>query len=147
MSLRLTIILGGLITLGCGQPPLEQSFFNKPAAGRVERLRQYSLEDQYKIFRYGNDRIEPPAMELADPIAERGSSAVPFLRARLDSAVDDQAIRDIVLIFQTMARSRTYEVRSDASLMAELTSKVAQVKNKEWQEICMTMLQRIKHKE
>jgi hypothetical protein len=144
MNLRITIIAGCLMTFGCWRQSLEQSFFDKPSKGRLERIRQYSLEDQYKIFRYGNDRIEPPIMELADPIAEKGASAIVFLRAQLDPATDDRTIRDILLIFETMARARTYNVRSDTALMIDLTSKVAQMKDKEWRAICMKMLQRIK---
>lgn len=144
MNLRITVIAGYLIAFGCGRQSFEQSFFEKPASSRLERLREYSLADQYKIFRYGNDKIEPPIMELADPIAERGPSAIPFLRAQLDLAADDQTIRDILLIFETMGRSRTYNVRSDGTLVAELTSKIAQMKDAEWQAICMKMLQRIK---
>ena len=41
-------------------------------------MRSASLEDQYKIFRYGMDKREPPASWLAEPIAARGSSAIPF---------------------------------------------------------------------
>jgi hypothetical protein len=43
-----------------------------------------------------------------------------------------------------MARSRTYKVASDGTLVAELTSKIAQMKDTEWQAICTKMLQRIK---
>ena len=52
---------------------------------RIDRFRQYSLVDQYKIFRYGVEAVEPPLMGLADPIAERGASAVPFLLNQLTS--------------------------------------------------------------
>src|SRR2546423_8194613 len=131
------------IAAGCSGKSLEQRFFDMPPANRLQRLRDYSLEDQYRIFRYGNDRIEPPIMELAKPIAERGKGAVPLLHARLRAASDDQTVRDILLLFQTMIRLRTYNVRADLSLMADLRSKVSELKNRPWGETCKKMLDRI----
>lgn len=147
MNLRTIIIVGCLIAPGCKRDDLEQNFFDKPPTSRLDRMRQCSLEDQYKIFRYGNDRIEPPIMELADPIAEKGALAIPFLRAQLSSAKDDQTIRDILLIFEAMAHSRAYDVKLDEVLMRELGEKVGQMKDAQWREICMRMLQRIKRVE
>jgi hypothetical protein len=95
---------------GCSGKSLEQSFFEKRPHDRVERLRRYSLEEQYRIFRYGNDRIGPPIMELAKPLAERGDTAIPFLYAQLRRAADDQTLRDILLVFETMTRLRTYDL-------------------------------------
>ena len=131
------------IATGCSGQNLEQKFFDIPPANRLQRLRDYSLEDQYRIFRYGNDRIEPPIMELAKPIAERGKAAVPFLHTRLRAASDDQTVRDILLLFQTMIRLRTYNVRADLSLMADLRSKVSDAKNRPWGVTCKKMLDRI----
>src|SRR6266404_4762578 len=128
---------------GCSGQSLEQKFFDAPPASRLQRLRSYSLEDQYRIFRYGNDQIEPPIMELAKPIAERGKAAVPFLRAKLSAAPDDQTLRDVLLIFQTMMRLRTYSVKSDALVMTGLRSKVSEFKNRPWGETCRKMLDRI----
>lgn len=144
MSIRIVTVFICFIAFGCKHDRLEETFFDKPPADRLERLRhQYSLEDQYKIFRYGNDRIEPPVMELAEPIAERGSAAVPFLLGQLNSS-DDLTVRDILLIFQTMARSRSYDVKHDRTLMAVLTSKVSGMKREGWRKACEDMLQAIK---
>src|SRR6266704_1666653 len=71
ITARVACALACLLTWGCDHP-MERSFFREPAGATVERLRRYELPDQYKIFRYGIDRYEPPAFELADPIAERG---------------------------------------------------------------------------
>ena len=84
-------------------------------------------------------------VDLADPIAERGAAAVPFLVEQLKSRTDDLTVRDILLIFETMARLKSYDVKGDAALMNLLASKVAGVKHKEWRSVCFEMLQRIKH--
>ncbi len=143
MSIRVVLAFAWLLVVGCEDRDLEQKFFSQPAATRLERMRQYSLADQYKIFRYGNDKREPPAMSLADPIAERGATAVPFLLDQIHSHPGDITLRDILLIFETMATSKSYDVRSDAGLMAELTSRVSGMKDALWQDNCKKMLQRI----
>ncbi|HEU5232517.1 MAG TPA: hypothetical protein VFU50_06630 [Terriglobales bacterium] len=145
MSIRLILAFACLLlVIGCEEHDLEQKFFKQPAATRLERMRQYPLADQYKIFRYGNDKREPPAMSLADPIAERGAAAIPFLLDQLNSHPDDITLRDILLIFETMATSKSYDVAADASLMKTLTSRVVSMKDTQWQDNCRNMLQRIK---
>ncbi len=83
-------------------------------------------------------------MELAGPIAERGAAAVPFLVDQLNTSEDDIAVRDILLIFKRMEASGSYNVKADTRLMGVLASKVSRVKDKDWQAICLKMLQRIK---
>ncbi len=83
-------------------------------------------------------------MELANPIAERGASAVPFLMEQLNASAEDIAVRDILLIFETMEASGSYNVKADAPLMGVLASKVSGMKDKDWQAICLKMLQGIK---
>lgn len=143
-ALVLIVLCGILLLLGCEDHELEENFFKQPLANRVERLRSYPLADQYKIFRYGNDRKEPPFMDLADPIAEQGAKAVPFLLDQLNSESHDIAVRDILLIFETMATSKSYDVKSDSVLMNALSSKVSAMKDEEWKSICLKMLQRIR---
>jgi hypothetical protein len=103
MRLLIVWVFACLFAFGCNHQHLEESFFDRPPEDRVERLRQYSLEDQYKIFRYGNDKIEPPLMELAEPIAEKGATAIQFLVTRLNLKTDDVTVRDVLLILETMA--------------------------------------------
>ena len=82
-------------------------------------------------------------MGLADPIAERGALAVPFLVNRLRESTDDLEVRDILLILNTMAAMRTYDVASDAMLMSTLASKVEHVSDRGWRDIDQKALQRI----
>jgi len=143
-ALALTLIFGTFLMLGCEDDALEDNFFKQPLANRVERLRSYPLADQYKIFRYGMTRKEPPFMDLAEPIAERGATAVPFLLEQLNSDPHDVAVRDILLIFETMATIKSYDVKSDVVLMGVLCSRVSAMKDKDWKDICSRMLQRVK---
>ena len=83
-------------------------------------------------------------MELAGPIAERGAEAVPFFVSKLKVDEDDIAVRDILLIFERMEASGSYDVKADASLMTLLTSKVSEMKDKGWQDTCLKKLERIR---
>src|SRR5690348_6843879 len=94
---KVVCAVASLVLIGCGWCPghnMEKTFFHGfPPQNRLERFRQYPLEDQYKIFRYGADCIEPPQMVFADPIAERGAAAVPFLLTQLQANPDDATVR------------------------------------------------------
>jgi len=130
---------------GCGNYKFERHVvFDGPAAMRIDRVRQYPLEDQYRIFRYGNDVVEPPILDLAKPIAERGATAVPFLLKQLDAHSDDTTLRDLLVIFQEMELSKSFEVKADPALMDKLDIRVRAIKDNEWRAICSKMLRRIK---
>ena len=133
-----------LVDFGCddGRFPLEKSFFREPAR-RVERFRRYALPEQYKIFRYGMTR-EPPDFELTEPIAEHGSVAVPFFLEQLNGTPDDETVKDVLLIFEAMARLKTYDVRGDAAVMTTLTSKASTMKDKFWKAEAAKTLKSIK---
>jgi len=139
------LLLGTFILLGCENHDLEENFFKQPLANRVERLRGYPLAEQYRIFRYGNDKKEPPFIDLAEPIAERGAAAVPFLVDQLNSESQDIAVRDILLVFETMATTKSYDVKSDAALMGTFSSKVSTMKDQGWKDTCLKMLKRIRN--
>ena len=74
------------------------------------------------------DKREPPNVELADPIAERGKMAVPFLMEQLIGKPDNGMVNDVLLIFEAMARLHTYNVRADQSVTTTLTARVAEMK-------------------
>jgi hypothetical protein len=140
------LVLTCIFLMACNGGRLEKDFFFKHSlADRVERMRQYSLEDQYRIFRYGNDKIEPPDLALANPIAEKGASAIPFLTEQLKSSTDDLAVRDILLILRTMLRFNTYEVKQDAALMSVLEKRISTMKSADWQGFCREKLENIKN--
>jgi len=139
-----TGLLCFLALLSCGNHRMEKQFFTGSPKTRNQRLRQYSLDDQYKIFRYGVDSIEPPLLDLADPIVERGPAAVPFLLNQLALARNDIAVRDALQVFGDMAATKSYDVRSDQAVMKALEGKVNAMKDDQWRSICLKMLGRIK---
>ena len=118
-----------LFLLACNHHKLERDFFsNHPLDTRIERIRQYSLPDQYRIYRYAHDKIEPPLLDMADPIAEKGANAIPFLKEQLKIDKDDLAVRDIVYVLEKMRRLKTFDARTDPALIQLLKSRIFSMK-------------------
>lgn len=134
-----------LLLSGCKGHSIERTFFHKPPATRLERLRGLALPDQYKIYRYGMDFIEPPTMLLSGPIAERGAQAVPFLKKELRATEDFVTLRDILIILETMQTTHTYDVKDDRELMKILVTRDANVHDPENQKFCEEMILRIRN--
>ena len=65
MSMLLALFLACFMALGCRDHHLEKGFFDKPPADRVERLRQYSLDDQYKTPERTASGLFGPALSLS----------------------------------------------------------------------------------
>jgi hypothetical protein len=136
-----------VLFVGCRSRRLEKDFFFKnPPATRIQRLRRYSLEDQYRLFRYGNDKFEPPLTGLAEPIAEKGKTVVPFLLGKVGPGTDDIAVRDVLLVFETMSSIRSYDVKSDELIMNTLRSRISTMNDDGWKTVGSHMLQRIEAK-
>lgn len=107
-------------------------------------MRTYPLEQQYLIYRYGMDVIHPPLMDLADPIAEKGVVAIPFIRGKLQDDPGDLAVRDILLILDRMISLKSYDVASDTALIDNLQKRVDGMKDTGWRLISVKSLNRIK---
>lgn len=140
----LCLVMCGISVVGCASNRLEKDFFfDNPAATRIDRLRQLSLEEQYRVFRFGNDEIHPPLIGLALPIAEKGREAVPFLLEQIEPSTEDVAARDILQLFETMESIKSYDVKSDAVVMDALRDLVASMSDSGWRDVCEKMLGRI----
>lgn len=137
------LICALLITCNNKDSQLEKKFFNLPPAERSAMMHSSSLGDQYKIFRYGMDKKVPPLLSLAEPIAERGSSAIPFLTEQLKSSTDDAAVWDILVVLTRMADSHTYEVKRDTELISLLEKRISTMKDAWWRNHCKGDLEQI----
>lgn len=148
-SFLITLVLGGFLAFaGCSNHKLEKDFFfGAPAATRMDRLRQYSLEDQYRLYRYGSDKFHPPLIGLAKPIAERGCGATPFLLEKLNPPVDDIAVRDVLHIFATMSTINSCDVKSNLPVMDVLRRRVEAMRDGDWKKVCEEMIKRIESAE
>jgi hypothetical protein len=120
------------------------AFFQMPLKDRLAHFTTYSIREQYAIYIYGNQKLEPPAMYLARPFGAEGAKVVPLLRARLAAASDDATIRDIVLVFSEMSSQGAVRVAQDQKLMKLLTDSVAKMKDPGWRSISEHELEKIR---
>jgi hypothetical protein len=137
-------LLSCALLFSCNNQKFENHFFQGPRETRLQRMRQYSLLEQYKIYRFGHDTIEPPALELAAPIIEKGGAAIPFLTKQLESDKDDLAVRDILFLLRGMMWRQTYDVTKNPTLIQILDRRVQEIKNANVQYSSRTMLDNIK---
>src|SRR2546423_15222357 len=84
LRLALTLILFTFFLGECNSVPSEyQAFLALSPEQRQVEMRKLPLEKQLEYYFVGLDYVHPPDVGLADPIAEQGMKAVPFLLKRL----------------------------------------------------------------
>jgi hypothetical protein len=140
---------------GCFQPAdraldkqctnLAYSFFRLPLQEQIEEFRKRDAEDQYPMLICGNQAIHPPAQYLIRPLAQEGQPAAAFLKKKLLTATDDLTIRDIIMVFAEMNRSRTYDVINDRDLMTLIQSRAGAMKDPGWKIFVNQQLSEIGH--
>jgi len=123
---------------------LAKTYFSKPLKSTIDDFSDYNVEKQYAIFICGNQYMHPPMLHLAEPFAREGEKIVPFLKARLLEADDDLTVRDIVLVFNWMAREKTYDVAGDGDLMKILQAKINSMKDADWRRLSEQNLDEIR---
>ena len=125
-------------------PKLNKTFFRKPTSEQMAQFSGLDIGDQYAVFICGNQVREPPSIHLATPFAKEGRSVVGFLKTKLTAATGDLTIRDILLVFSEMSRSKSYDVAGDADLMKVITEAVDRVKDPFWKKTSEQSLSEIR---
>jgi hypothetical protein len=134
-----------LAASGCDQvdgvdcEPYLNTLFRLPPAEKIVKFEGYDLPTQYQIYLCGVQVVHPPALELANALANRGAVATPFLKEKLSSTSDEVTIRDLTMVFVQMTKNGTYDVRADEDLMRTLRVKVKSM-NGVWKETARAML-------
>lgn len=115
----------------------------RSSSERVRQFKNYSLEEQYELFIFGNQVVHPPAIYLDSPFAEQGPIIVPFLKMKLEAAKDEATIRDIALIFSEVARLKLYDFSKDTELMKLLEHKINNMQGN-WKDVSLKFLSQIR---
>ena len=114
-------------------PNLPEGFSNKffwmPEKQQDAEFLKQDFDTQYKIYIYGSQEIEPPAIGLAWALAREGRKIVQPLEAKVESADDDATIEDILLVFVAMSELETYDVAGNKALMEELRDRGLGIKD------------------
>jgi hypothetical protein len=137
----LLIMLQGCLFMSDDAKEVKQFFESTRPDERKLRMETYTLEDQYKIFLYGRQRVHPPLNELAEPIARRGREAIPFLLSRLEATKNDLDVLDIVYIFKKMVFLRTYDVKNDPAVITALNNRVSNMSSSAWKQMSLRNLE------
>lgn len=123
---------------------VDQTLFQGSSlASRMHRFEAMPVESQYQAYICGNQKVHPPAVYLAAPLAAHGQLAVEYLINKLKDAADDLTIRDIAAVFAEMSRSGTYSVGKNKRVTDLLRLKISGMKSPGWQQATLEMLRDI----
>jgi hypothetical protein len=125
---------------------VNNEFFWMSPKQQDAEFQKYAFEDQYNIYIYGCQQIEPPTLGLAWQFATEGRKIVEPLEAKLKRTSDDLTIRDIVRVFRAMNDLGTYDVAEDKTLMEQLREKVSAMQDPTWRVMTENTLQEIREK-
>ena len=150
MSIKFICTIFLVILVGCLSSTADMKanklagdFFQMTTSEQVNQFKNYSLDEQYEIFLFGNQVVHPPAIYLSRPFAEQGPIVVPFLKAKLKKTQKEVTIRDIVTVFSELTRLRLYDFSKDPNLMELLDMKTNKM-NGIWKETTIQMLSEIR---
>lgn len=129
-----------VVSTSCCSSSVEKEFFRDDISTRMERLEEYSLEQQWRIFLYGNQVIHPPNKTLALPIAKQGKSALIFILKQLENPKHELDYRDALVIFDRMQRDGYYNVCSDRVAMEAIRRNKTKISHAGWRDIYQQML-------
>jgi len=88
-----------ILSPACQAGPIEREFFKGDIPTRMERFEEYPLEQQWRIFLYGNQKIHPPTKSLALPIAKKGYMALEYIILQLRESENEPDFRDALVVF------------------------------------------------
>ena len=131
-----------LLLISCDHESMESEFFDWESYD-YDKLYNYSLEDQFKIFLYGNQTIHPSMTGLAVPIAKRGKPALDYVLNQIRESNNDLDFRDSLEIFRAMEKGGYYSVCNDSPALKEIKANENKIKDLDWREIYHNMLQNL----
>jgi hypothetical protein len=115
----LTVVLGTCLMIGCIDTRSQEcrSFLALPAVDQHSVFQQKTLSKQMDLCLCAL-RQEPPDLQLAYEISDRGEEAIPVLKEKLANARDEVDQHDIIFIFELM--SRKGYLRGKSELITEI---------------------------
>lgn len=128
----LSVILLAYFGAGCGSvPPEYETFLELPSNQQRDELRKFPPEKQLEYYFAGLKYMHPGNKGLADVIAERGKSALPFLIDRLRKEKSERNKAEIIFIFEVMHVSY-YNLKDEGEVLSLLEETKADA---EWPEL------------
>lgn len=145
----IALVAIALAGVACVHPGARQcskwvEFFHQPMEEQQRQFLGFELARQYEVYTCGMSYIHPPLMGYSELLARKGAEAVPFLRAKLSEAKDDQDIYNVSLVFAAMQRLSYYDVKSDRDVLADLEARITRMQTPELRDSVTRHLERIK---
>ena len=143
LLVRLFFCCSYFFLVSCNEKSIEAEFFynERNRINREVELEKYPLEQQYRIFKYGNQVIHPPQKSLARVVAKRGKPALDYVLEQVRNHQDDLDIRDSMVIFTALERGGYYSVCEDAQVMEEIKANENKIQHAGWREVYHQMLE------
>ena len=126
MSMKVLLAFSLCITccVSCYARPFDtkslEKFFERPRLEQLDCFAKLNVEDQFRVYIYGSEVIQPHALYLARTYAEEGEKVVPFLKKKLEHAQKGITVRDIAQVFSEMTQLNFYDASADKELIALL---------------------------
>lgn len=140
----LPLVLLACLGAGCGGvPPEYEAFLELPLNRQREELKKFPPEKQLEYYFAGLRYMHPGNQGLADPIAERGKDALPFLLGRLRGEKNERHKADIIFIFEMMHVSY-YNLKDEREVISLLEETKAGAKSPDLREKCDEALKLIR---
>ena len=103
-----------LLLISCNHESMESEFFDWETFD-IDKLYNYSLEDQFKIFIYGNQTMSSFDDRLGDSNCKKRQASVGLCtEIRYRGSNNDLDFRDSLEIFRAMEKGGYYSVCSDS---------------------------------
>ena len=129
--------------ISCNGKSVESKFFYEETnrVSRISKLESLPLVEQYKIFKYGNQKIHPAQKSLAGPIAKQGKSALDYVLQQIRNSENDLDFRDSMIIFREIEKKGYYQVCKDQRAIQEIRENENKIQHKDWRAIYHEMLE------
>lgn len=118
-----------------------QGVFSIPLDQQGKVFSGYPLEKQLNLYRCGLKNRRPPAIYLADYIADRGQAAIPLLLEKLETEKDELFQSGLIDIFEVMSIKGYLRNKPDAINRIRLV--VAKMKISTFREMAQEDLDKI----
>lgn len=88
----------------------DQMFFDADLSTRMRTMETYPLERQWELYLFGHQKLHPPDLALAGPIAKQGKAAADYILGRLSTTKNDLDHVSALWVFELMRRRGYFDV-------------------------------------
>jgi hypothetical protein len=129
-----------LALTGCQGQEMERKFYQDGPRTREARLGGYTIQQQWRIYLYGNQKIHPPSGPALQ-LAEQGEPMMRYILKQLRTSQNDLDFRDSLEVFMMMEGHGNYNICNDAAAVMEVRQNQYKIEDADWRSFYGSMLQ------